>query len=389
MTFGFGQFLKLRKQKLTDGTKYLGATPPYPLFLPSVGGGSTTIIPTGVNADGYSYTTFTGSGPLTFSSPTTVDILVIAGGGAGGARVSNTVPGNAILEYGGGGGGGGGVGFVSAYTFSAGTYSVVIGSGSVSPLSLNSRGSDTYIENVGTGVTIIRAIGGGNGRGTDPTFSSPGGSGGGGSSIIGLNENATTALQPTTSQPGLVGGVLFSYGSSGAPGNTAAPSLRSGSGGGGALTGGSQGGSNPGGAGGAGGSGRKFYPSPDIPERSFSGSIIGVPALSPLSGFYAGGGGGGGVIFGGNGGSANGGGGGGGGAPSSGPTSPGAGGLSDGGNPGFAGGSLNSLSGNGGNGLTNSGGGGGGAGGLYNPAAGITTGGQGGSGLVVIRQRIL
>ena len=253
MTFGFGQFAKIRKQKVSDNTVVF---PGAAAFLPAIGGGSTTTTP----GNGYTYQTFTGSGTLVVSAPLNVDMLLVAGGGAGG---------NAGPQYGGGGGAGGLVYFPN-YSLSAGTYTIEVGAGAAD---FNADGNLTSIRTP-PGAYVGLATGGGSGGGRDgPTMvdASLGGSGGGGRppSPVG-----GTGVQPLVPNPG-----SLQFGNPGGGGG--GPSAAGGGGGaGGAGTGGVPG------VGGAGGTGR------DV--SGFSGPLIGVPGLSPLAGRYAGGGGGGG-----------------------------------------------------------------------------------------------
>ena len=269
--------------------------------------------------NGYVYHTFTGPGTFTVSgSSGTVEVLVVGGGGAGGADRT------------GGGGGGGGLRYTPAFSITAGSYPVTVGSGGP----LGNNGSSSIF-------STITSQGGGRG-GTDPDYFGPttgtgfpGGSGGGarsnttasggsGSSVTGTNTPAPSQGNPGGSNVGGAGAV-------------------GGSGGGGAGAAGGPVG--PGASATAGGVGLQ-YP-------QFTGPLIGVPALAPLSGYFAGGGGGGNA------------------EPTGATFAPG--GLGGGGN-GQSGNSGTSPS----PGTANSGGGGGGAG----PGSG---GGTGGPGIVIIR----
>jgi hypothetical protein len=269
--------------------------------------------------NGYVYHTFTGPGTFTVSgSSGTVEVLVVGGGGAGGADRT------------GGGGGGGGLRYTPAFSITAGSYPVTVGSGGP----LGNNGSSSIF-------STITSQGGGRG-GTDPDYFGPttgtgfpGGSGGGarsnttasggsGSSVTGTNTPAPSQGNPGGSNVGGAGAV-------------------GGSGGGGAGAAGGPVG--PGASATAGGVGLQ-YP-------QFTGPLIGVPALAPLSGYFAGGGGGGNA------------------EPTGATFAPG--GLGGGGN-GQSGNSGTSPS----PGTANSGGGGGGAG----PGSG---GGAGGPGIVIIR----
>ena len=211
--------------------------------------------------NGYVYHTFTGPGTFAVSSvgaPGTIEVLVVAGGGAGGADRT------------GGGGGGGGLRYTPAFSITAGSYPVTVGNGA----SLGGNGSPSIFSS-------ITSQGGGRG-GTDPDYFGPtngtgfpGGSGGGarsnstasggsGSSVTGTSTPAPSQGNPGGSNVGGVGVI-------------------GGSGGGGAGAAGAPVG--PGASATAGGVGLQ-YP-------QFTGPLIGVPALAPLSGYFAGGGGGG------------------------------------------------------------------------------------------------
>jgi len=264
--------------------------------------------------NGYKYHTFTSPGELVLTSGSgNVEILVVAGGGGGASEQS-------------GGGGAGGLAYNPSTPIKAtlGPYTIVVGNG----------GNTQQPGNPSTALGIT-ALGGGRGVRRDPGTgggTGDGGSGGGGGSQDGSAPHPGT--QPGQAQPS---GTL-NYGNPGGTGT-----IPVGGGGGGAGGAGSNG---PPGAGGVG----RAYP-------QFEGTLIGVPALAPLSGYFAGGGGG-------RGDSAYGG------SPSSAPG--GAGGGGQAGNP------LGTP------GVANSGGGGGGA---SSPSY-TGTGGTGGSGIVVIRYAV-
>jgi hypothetical protein len=275
------------------------------------GGPSVPFSATGGNVDalapgnGYKYHTFTSPGTFTVNSGSNpVEYLVVAGGGGGGTGT-------------GGGGGAGGVKYAASYPINPGSYPVTVGPGAP-PSAMASASFDGNPSVFGS----ITATGGGRGASGGPSLintASPGGSGGGGSSY-------PSAPAPTagTGNPG-----------EGNPGGDG--SGNNGGGGGGGA--GAAGASTPGGTGGIG-----------VQYPQFTGPLIGVPSLAPLSGYFGGGGGG---------------------------TSPGgnasSGGLGGGGTAALAGGATS--------GVTNSGGGGG-ANWSYTP--GLTSGG-GGSGIVIIR----
>jgi hypothetical protein len=262
-----------------------------------------------VTTDGnYWYHTFRSSGTFLLQKPTSVDYLVVAGGGAGGYSV---------------GGGGGAGGLRSTVTASGGTpgtpetalsmapgsYTVTVGAGGAGTASASALtdGSNSVF-------ATITSTGGGGG-GIESGNGRTGGSGGGGSRAAG------TAGAGTTSQ-GRAGGIGTDTG-----GNSAG-------GGGGA---GAVGGNSSGSVGGTGGAG------------------VAV-AISGSSVTYAGGGGGVGVAGGSNGTIGQGGAGGGGASGNNNPT-------------------INPTAG-----TANTGGGGGGGG-----NAPALVGGNGGSGIVIVR----
>jgi len=266
--------------------------------------------------NGYVYHTFTGPGTFTVSgSSGTVEVLVVGGGGAGGADRT------------GGGGGGGGLRYTPAFSITAGSYPVTVGSGGP----LGNNGSSSIF-------STITSPGGGKG-GTDPDYFGPSpGTGFPGGSGGGARSNSTASGGSGSS----VTGTNTPAPSQGNPGGPNTPGSLGGGGGGGAGAAGGPVG--PGASATAGGVGLQ-YP-------QFTGPLIGVPSLAPLSGYFAGGGGGGNA------------------EPAGGTFAPG--GLGGGGR-GQSGDSGTSPS----PGTANSGGGGGGAG----PSTG---GGTGGSGIVII-----
>jgi len=292
--------------------------------------------------NGYRYHTFGSTGTFTVSSGNkTAEILMVASGAGGGSRNGPVL----ISGTDGGGGGGAGGLVASTVSLSPGTYTITIaGGGAGGPIqSPGSAAGDTTL--VGS-VTLTAKGGGFGGCGPlTPNPGGPGGSGGGEGSGGGTlsPDGRGLSIQPTQTQS------VFATFQSGNPGGRCANvnPPHNGSGGGGA--GGAGGNGNSGGPG-IGGAGLQF--------PNFSGPLIGIPALNPLNGFFAGGGGGGAH------------------APSNNP-----GPASAGGGPG---GATNT---NGTNATTNTGGGGGGGGGssVVTPGGG---GGSGGSGIVVIRYLI-
>ena len=286
--------------------------------------------------NGYKYHTFSSPGTFTVSSGNdTVEYLVVAGGG-GGAN--------------GGGGGGGGL-LSNSFEMPAPTrqspfpvsgpvsYPVVIGGGGSGGLAY--PGATDGTQGSPSSFGPVSTTGGGGASGGDagpPGHGNPGGSGGGASTETygtgPFNPGGAATNYPGSTQQGFPGGGAYQY----SGGNLSA-------GGGGGAGAAGQDGSPPGASprkAGDGGVGLQF--------PAFTGPLIGAPALNPLSGYFAGGGGGGGW-----------------------------------GNPGGSGGLGGGVAGSG-SGITpdasqaNTGGGGGGSG-----YPSWVPGGNGGSGIVIIR----
>jgi hypothetical protein len=196
----------------------------------------------------YSVESFTSSG--TFSVPvgvTSVDVLVVAGGGASGGRwVSNTE------DWSGGGGGAGGLIFMPGYPVTpGGTVSVTVGCGGAnSPDATYPAvpGQDSVFG------TLTAKGGGGGGYGGNnaghPGAQTAGSGGSGGGSGAGQNSApGGSATQPT--QPGNSG--AYGFGNAGSAGT---PSGQTGGGGGGGA--GAAAGSSGPGTGGSGGNGKAY-----------------------------------------------------------------------------------------------------------------------------------
>jgi hypothetical protein len=228
---------------------------------PSVGSWDATGGTITTPGNGYKYHAFTNTGISTFTvtscpSDATIELLIVAaGGGAGGYRCS--------------GGGGGGIVYYgpqpttstagASYPITSGSYDVVVGSGNVAAPG-DSSSFDTVIAiGGGAGVQNIKGFSGGSGSGAGvnwtPQF------------YTGV-ENPPLGALGVPGQGNRGGGISPISGGGGATG-----------GGGGA---GAVGGNASGSTGGNGGSGLQF--------PAFTGPLIGVPALNPLSGYYAGGG---------------------------------------------------------------------------------------------------
>jgi hypothetical protein len=303
---------------------------PAPQFVTATGGTIAT-------CGNFKIHTFTGPGTFTVScagnpfGSTTVDYLVVAGGGAAG-----------IMGYGGGGGGAGGFrqSFPNPATgglpVTATGYPITIGAGGAgvpnapSPQLRGGSGTNSIFS------TITSAGGGGGGSGDNPTPTSTGAAGGSGGGGTGYTGNAGGAgnTPPVSPPQGNTGGT----GGSG-------PGGFGGGGGGGA---GAVGANSSGSAGGNGGVGS--------PNLIYNSPTVGTPGPAPGR-YFAGGG---------------------------------AGGLNNPGTPGTggAGGGANGAAGPsntpGTAGTANTGGGGGGA---FASAPGTITSGSGGSGIVVIRYK--
>lgn len=309
--------------------------------------------------NGYKYHTFTSSGAFTLAgaSGKTFEMLIVAGGGAGGSRDAPSG------SDGGGGGGAGGLVHVPGAPLNDGTYAVTIGNGGTGvaitptgPTPSGAQGGLTSFVLSGPSQHITATGGGGAGSGPNGGPMGPngnggsgGGGGGGGGSSPSYFGSAVVSSSTLLSAPQWNG-----YGTNGGSGDPASP--HSGSGGGGAGSPGTNARNQPGS--GPGGNGKQ-YP-------AFTGPLIGVPALNPLSGYYAGGGSGGS---------------GGPGVNSGAGPAPGGGGASPGSN------NNSSLTGSAG--VTNSGAGGGGGTGRANSSdggpSGTGQGGNGGPGILIIR----
>ena len=303
------------------------------VLLPSGG----TITNFSFNGISYRANVFTSSGTFTVNSSltTSAEVLVVAGGGAGGGGI-------------GGGGGGGGVIYMPSVNLTPTSYSITVGDGGVPAVYSATSGSGQDSSAFGA-----LAKGGGGSGVHDAGDGLSGGSGGGAASNNArLNVGGTATGSSLGSNTGTI------YGNRG--GNmlvarTGTQTAAAGGGGAGAAapdTNSNTIQTSPGNANGKGGDG-------------VLNSILGTA-------YYWGGGGGGGAYF--NGYAGNGGLGGGGGGSCSGGSGPTSGGGS----------ALNSGSGaaidtNGGAGGTNTGGGGGGGSWQF------TSGGAGGSGIVIIR----
>ena len=221
---------------------------------PSASGGTVTY-------DGlYTVRTFTSSGTLTVSGGTiTADVLVVAGGGAGGKS------GNLFTGVTSGGGGAGGLIYQTGVSLASGSYAVTIGTGGLAGQTYVDRAAANGVNT--TVGSLYTAVGGGYGAGAMSPFAvgaNSGGSGGGagdGDGTIGIGTQPSQSGNSGTYGFGRNGGSISTDNSSGG-----------------------------GGSGGLGGNG--VSASRDIAGIGGIGKSIGIAvAASPI--YYAGGGGGG------------------------------------------------------------------------------------------------
>ena len=292
----------------------------------------TIVEPASYTGDYRSHTFLSGTTSLTVHKATTVDILIVGGGGAGSKGT-----------HGGAGGGAGGMRVLTSHSMPAGTYSIVVGAGGASSSS-QIPGDDgdpsSITQTSGSGFATLSATGGGGAGVYSPSSTSSdatlrngrnGGSGGGGAETYNTGSLTSNTVGGTgDGSVGTDGNTAGYYGGNGGYGNHSAATRFGAGGGGGAGANGSNS-STSNHTGGAGGNG--------LQNNFRDGTLV----------YYAGGGGGNGD----NGGGAGGNGGGG--------TAPGGGSSGD-------------------NGDANTGGGGSGAG-----STSGTVSGAGGSGIVVIR----
>jgi hypothetical protein len=301
----------------------------------TVGSDSGVVV---ANSGGFCYVAFTATGSNSWTAPsgvTSVDLLIIAGGGAGGSGA-----------WGGGGGAGELVSYTSYAVSSASAINLSVGrggnSGGATLTRTENRSESGTVTWVGSASGVV-AQGGGAGasyaysHGSTFTNGGNGGSGGGGNEDSAASSGGSSTKTSSGSRTG--------YGNIG--GNGAGTETRSGGGGGGSGGAGSTSSSQ---AGGNGGNGTNVFAS----WLSAINSQMATDWRNATStGYIAAGGGGGGN------------------------TSSGNGGTGGGGN-----GTNTATSGNGGSGIANTGSGGGGTG-YYSSNA--QKGGGGGSGLTIIK----
>lgn len=195
----------------------------------------------------YWYHTFGASGAFIPKQSLTCDVLVVAGGGAGGAST-------------GAGGGAGGLCYQTGRSVSATTYNITVGAGGTAGGGAGGSGTNSVFD-------TITALGGGGGNYGPFAAGSSGGSGGGG----GEGQAGGSATQGTS-------GGATGYGNAGATGPNSAPYRHGG--GGGAGTAGVSGSST-----GAGGDGLSTW--------SSWGVVTGIGENVSGTYYLAGGGGGG------------------------------------------------------------------------------------------------
>lgn len=227
--------------------------PPPPSFTAT---GGTEATP----GNGYKYHTFTTSSTFTVTGgPKNMEVLVVGGGGGAGYYQS-------------GGGGAGGLAYNPSLAVGPGPYPIIVGSGGPGAPGGSATGNDS----TALGIT---AKGGGRGGSRSPSnqAGSPGGSGGGAASQEPSSGYTYSATQPSQTHPTAPG--TLNYGNPGGGGSANNGPVYGGGGGGGAGGSGSSGNGSTNGPGGAG----RQYP-------QFTGPLIGLPALNPYSGFFAGGG---------------------------------------------------------------------------------------------------
>jgi hypothetical protein len=212
--------------------KYQGNTSPKPVY--STNGQSIRIVYSGTT-QGW-IPTSDDDVSLETAQNYSVEMLVIAGGGAGGSGAH-------------GGAGGAGGYRTSTQTFTkTQTYTITIGAGGTGAVNSGGSarsGSDTSVS--GSGITTITSTGGGGGAYGHNTSAATGGSGGGGAGTINnTNLGASGNTPSTTPSQGNDGGDAYSVSGGG-------PNYATG-GGGGAGAAGGDGSSSAGGVGGAGAS---------------------------------------------------------------------------------------------------------------------------------------
>ena len=313
--------------------------------------------------NGYTYHTFTTPGTFTISqvgpATMTIEMILVGGGGAGGVA-------NNEGSDGGGAGGAGELTYIPQCPVSgmggAATYSISIGNGGTGVTGGQTPGYACESGQQGEGTSFstpngsINAKGGGGG-GNGPIGGplgqyGDGGSGGGGGGGGGATPTKFGEAGADSTHPLIPGVTATEYSEDGGFGTNQ----------------GSNYGYEGGGGGGAGGAGQPAHASPGAnlggvgnQYPGFTGNLIGIPALNPLSGYFAGGGSGGAA------------------GPGTRPAHGGPPGGGGGGSPGSDGPLTGQAA------HANSGSGGGGAAGNQSPPGPDGPGGNGATGIVMIR----
>ena len=264
----FNEFFKKEKPVFTGITRGVGGFG----FGKAAGGGEEagfslsggSVNPSGLEpGNGYVYHTFTGPGTLTANAPGDVELFLIGGGGAGGNGY-------------GGGGGAGALIYRTTVPVTAGSYPIVVGAGGIGSW-VGDPGPNPTSPNadlIGGDSTALGFTADAGGAG-NPSQGTGGSSGG----VPGPPGAGPQSANPSTGQPGHPGAA-----------NVESPPVGWGNPGGGRAD------SVSGGGGGARGAGGDGHPTGanggnSAPYPNFAGPLIGLPALNPLGGEYAGGGG--------------------------------------------------------------------------------------------------
>ena len=258
-------YVEMYSNGIWNNLNYLGG-------ILATGGTVTTI-------GNYKVHTFTSSGSFQIiSSPpaSTIDLLVVAGGGTGGKL-------NAQGQRAGGGGAGGLV-YIQQYPISDDLYTISVGAGGAgnSATTVSSGGNSVISGNGGT----ITALGGGSGGYDDNTDNATSGGSGGGGWYPGYTGKAST--QPINTNDGKAVYTATGWGNKGGDSSSAQP--YAGGGGGAGAAGGNWNGTN----GPRGGVGKQFDISGTLTYYAGGGGGAGFPGAGGYV-EYAGGLGGGGI----------------------------------------------------------------------------------------------
>ena len=213
--------------------------------------GGTIIEPANYTGNYRSHTFLSGTTTFTLYAATTVDILIVAGGGAGSRGT-----------HGGGGGGAGGMRVLTSHSMPVGTYSIVVGAGGTgvnSAVAGDDGDPSSITQTSGSGFSTLSATGGGGAgvySGTNSVRNGRnGGSGGGGAEAYNTSGNNTNTTGGTgDGAVGTDGNTAGYYGGDGGSGQYGTNTRFGGAGGGGAGANGSNSSTSQHG-GGAGGNG--------------------------------------------------------------------------------------------------------------------------------------